>query len=109
VVIAVNARSFISTVIDSQGSVRHFAPPNAAYTMDGTGKGQEQGFPGSSTSLTVTFQKAGTYSYICGLHPWMIGSVVVKYRHLPHPLSCYLLVMELLNGKLLLSEGLCWI
>jgi plastocyanin len=38
VVIAVNARSFIPTVIDSQGSVRHFAPPNAAYTMDGTEK-----------------------------------------------------------------------
>jgi hypothetical protein len=30
VVIAVNARSFILTVIDSQGSVRHFAPPSAA-------------------------------------------------------------------------------
>jgi plastocyanin len=88
VVVAVNARSFVPTVIDSQGSVKHFAPPNAAYTMDGTEKyvnsgwllpkGQEQDFPGSSTSFTVTFQKAGTYSYLCGLHPWMVGSVVVK-------------------------------
>jgi plastocyanin len=33
VVIAVNARSYIPTVIDSQGSVKEFAPPNAAYTM----------------------------------------------------------------------------
>jgi hypothetical protein len=29
-----NARSFIPTVIDSQGNVKHFAP-NAAYTMTG--------------------------------------------------------------------------
>ncbi|MFL6418342.1 MAG: plastocyanin/azurin family copper-binding protein [Nitrososphaeraceae archaeon] len=88
VVVAVNARSFVPTVIDSQGSVKHFAPPNAAYTMDGTEKyvnsgwlvpkGQEQFYPGSSTSFTVTFQKAGTYSYICQIHPWMTGSVLVK-------------------------------
>lgn len=88
VVIAVNARSFVPTVINSQGNVKHFAPPNAAYTMYGTEKyvnsgwllpkGQEQAFPGSSTSFTVTFLKAGTYNYICALHPWMIGSVVVK-------------------------------
>jgi plastocyanin len=88
VVIAVNARSYIPTVIDSQGNVKHFAPPNAAYTMDGTGKyvnsgwllpkGQEQAFPGSSNTFTVTFQRAGTYHYICQLHPWMTGSVLVK-------------------------------
>src|SRR6476659_916059 len=88
VVIAVNARSFIQTVIDSQGTVKHFAPPNAAYTMNGSEKyvnsgwlvpkGQEQLYPGLSTSFTVTFQKAGTYHYICQLHPWMVGSVLVK-------------------------------
>jgi plastocyanin len=88
VVIAANARSYIPTIIDSQGNVKHFAPPNAAYTMDGTEKyvnsgwlvpkGQEQFYPGSSTSFTVTFQKAGTYSYICQIHPWMTGSVLVK-------------------------------
>jgi plastocyanin len=88
VVIAVNARSYIPTVIDSQGSVKQFAPPSASYTMTGTEKyinsgwlvpkGQEQAFPGASTSFTVTFQKAGTYHYICQLHPWMTGSVLVK-------------------------------
>ena len=88
VVIAINARSYIPTVIDSQGSVKQFAPPNAAYTMTGNEKyvnsgwlvpkGQEQVFPGASTSFTVTFQKAGTYHYICQLHPWMRGSVIVK-------------------------------
>jgi plastocyanin len=87
VVVALNARSFIPTVIDSQGSVKHFAP-NAAYTMDGTEKyvnsgwllpkGDEQEFPGSGNTFTVTFQKAGTFNYVCILHPWMQGSVVVK-------------------------------
>jgi plastocyanin len=41
-------------------------------------KGQEQSYPGSGNTFTVTFQKAGTYGYICGVHPWMVGSVVVK-------------------------------
>jgi len=88
VVIAVNARSYIPTVIGSQGSVKQFAPPNAAYIMAGSEKyvnsgwlvpkGQEQLYPGSSNTFTVTFQKAGTYHYICQIHPWMTGSVLVK-------------------------------
>ena len=88
VVIAVNSRSFVPTVIDSQGHVKQYAPPNPSYTMAGTEKyvnsgwilpkGQEQQFPGSSTSFTVTFQKRGTYNYLCALHPWMVGSIVVK-------------------------------
>jgi plastocyanin len=88
VVLVANARSFIPTVIDSQGSVKQFVPPDAAYAMTGTEKyvnsgwlvpkGQEQAFPGASTSFKVTFQKTGSYSYICQIHPWMRGSVVVK-------------------------------
>ena len=79
--------SYIPTVIDSQGNVKHSAP-NAAYTMTGNEKyvnsgwllpkGQEQNFPGSSNTFTVTFQKAGTYNYLCLIHPWMQGSVIVK-------------------------------
>jgi plastocyanin len=84
----VNARSYIPTVIDSQGNVKHLPPPAAEYTVIGSEKyvnsgwllpkGQQQGFPGSSTTFTVTFQKAGTYNYLCELHPWMHGSVLVK-------------------------------
>jgi plastocyanin len=87
VVVAVNARSYIPTVIDSQGNVKH-SPPNASYTMNGSEKyvnsgwllpkGQEQNFPGSSNTFTVAFQKAGTYNYVCILHPWMQGLVTVK-------------------------------
>ncbi len=88
VIIAVNARSYIPTVIDSQGNVKQFTPPSASYTMTGNEKyvnsgwlvpkGHEQFYPGSSNTFTVTFQKTGTYHYICQLHPWMTGSVVVK-------------------------------
>jgi plastocyanin len=88
VVIAVNARSYIPTVIDSQGSVKQFAPPSASYTMTGNEKyvnsgwlvpkGQEQLYPGASNTFTIKFQKAGIYHYICQVHPWMTGSVVVK-------------------------------
>ena len=38
VVIAVNARSFIPAVIDSQGGVKEFTPPNSSYTMTGSEK-----------------------------------------------------------------------
>ena len=88
IVIALNARSYTPTVIDSQGNVQMFAPPNAKYTFSGSEKyvnsgwllpkGHEQEYPGSGNTFTVTFQKAGTYGYICILHPWMTGQVVVK-------------------------------
>jgi plastocyanin len=41
-------------------------------------KGQEKAFPGSSNTFTVTFQKVGTYDYLCELDPWIVGSVTVK-------------------------------
>jgi len=88
VIIAVNARSYVPTVIDSQGNTKHLPPPTAVYTMTGNEKyvnsgwlvpkGQEKAFPGSSNTFTVTFQKAGTYNYLCQLHPWMTGKVIVK-------------------------------
>jgi plastocyanin len=29
--------------------------------------------PGSSSTFRVKFQKAGTFNYLCLLHPWMVG------------------------------------
>ena len=59
VVIAVNARSFIPTVIDSQGTVKHFAPPNAAYTMDGSEKYVNSGWlvPKGQEQLNLALQR----------------------------------------------------
>lgn len=87
IVVAANMRSIGPTVIDASGKVTYL-PPNGNYTMDGTEKyvnsgwmwpsGQEpQGFPPINT-FSVKFTKAGTYNYMCEVHPWMTGQVIVK-------------------------------
>lgn len=86
-VIALNERVFNPVVIDSSGNAK-FMRPNSNYTIDGSEKyinsgfllpkGQEQEFPGSAVSFTVTFKKAGTYDYFDIFHPWMRGKVVVQ-------------------------------
>jgi plastocyanin len=85
--IGINARVYNPVVIDSSDNVK-FMNPNASYNMSGTEKyvnsgwflpkGQEQAFPGSGNTFTVTFDKPGIYEYMCILHPWMAGSVAVK-------------------------------
>jgi plastocyanin len=86
-IIAINGRTYTPVTIDSQGNVK-FMNPNASYNMSGTERyvnsgwflpnGLEQEYPGSGNTFTVTFEKPGTYEYLCTLHPWMTGSVVVK-------------------------------
>ena len=86
-IIAINARTFNPAVIDSTGNVE-FMSPNANYTIDGTEKyvnsgwflpkGMEHEYPGAGNTFTVTFEKPGTYNYICILHPWMTGSITVR-------------------------------
>jgi plastocyanin len=86
-IIAVNARNFNPTAIDSEGVVS-FMKLNSNYSMKGTEKyvnsgwilpkGLEQQYPGSGNTFTVTFEKPGTYDYICVIHPWMTGSVRVR-------------------------------
>jgi plastocyanin len=86
-IIALNAKTFLPVVIDSLGNAKYMSP-NSLYTLNGTEKyvnsgwilpmGLEQGYPGSGNLFTVTFKNPGTYNYICILHPWMIGSVIVK-------------------------------
>ena len=74
-------------VIDANGNVTSI-PPNEAYSMDGTEKyvnsgwlwpsGQSPpGFPAIDT-FSVKFTKAGTFNYMCEVHPWMTGQVNVK-------------------------------
>lgn len=85
--IAINARTFNPTVIDSQGEVQ-FMNPDANYSMTGDEKyvnsgwflptGLEGLYPGSGNTFSVTFEKPGTYEYLCIIHPWMTGSVLVE-------------------------------
>jgi plastocyanin len=87
IVLSLNSRVFNPAVIDSQGKVKT-VPINSNYTMTGTEKfvnsgfilpkGKEQAYPGSGNSFTIRFEKAGTYNYICIIHPWMKGTVTVK-------------------------------
>lgn len=85
-ILAVNARTYHPAIIDAQGNVTYMKP-NANYSVTGSEKyinsgwflpnGLEDEFPGSSNTFTVKFEKQGTYGYLCVLHPWMTGSVVV--------------------------------
>jgi len=87
-VVTVNARAFIPVVIDSSGKKVTYLEPNSNYTLDGTESFVNSGWlwpegqvpPGSPpiTEFVVTFQKPGTYFYLCNVHPWMTGNVIVK-------------------------------
>lgn len=85
--VSVNARAFMPTVIDSSGNKVTYLQPNSNYTMDGTESYVNSGWlwpegkapPGPAiNNFTLTFQTPGTYSYLCNVHPWMAGSVLVK-------------------------------
>jgi plastocyanin len=87
-VVAINGRAYLPVAIDSTGKNVTYLPPNSNYTMDGTEsyfnsgwlwpKGQTPGGAPELANFTVTFEKAGTYSYLCNVHPWMTGTVMVE-------------------------------
>ncbi len=78
-----NQRVYYPAVIDSNDVTKIF-PPDANLAIAGTEKYVNSGWmfpssavPGTSSTFSVTFEKAGTYNYLCLLHPWMVGKVVV--------------------------------
>ncbi len=87
-VVMVNARALIPVVIDSGGKNVTYLEPNSHYTMDGSEnlvnsgwlwpEGQAPPISPQISNFTVTFENPGTYSYLCNVHPWMSGSVVVE-------------------------------
>ncbi|MDP9289544.1 MAG: cupredoxin domain-containing protein [Thermoproteota archaeon] len=84
-VILVNGRVFNPTLIDSSSNVK-LSAPNANVTISGNEQYVNSGWllpkgnlpPGTSNTFSVTFEKAGTYDYLCILHPWMKGKVIVN-------------------------------
>jgi plastocyanin len=86
-IIAANARATNPVVIDAQNNAEYL-PLNANYTMTGDELYVNSGWlwpegqipPGLApiTSFSVTFENAGTYDYICVIHPWMAGRVIVE-------------------------------
>jgi plastocyanin len=92
-IIAINKRAYNPVVVieDSTttgGKNVTYLKQNANYSMSGTEdyinsgwllpKGQENFYPGSGNTFTMTFQKPGTYDYVCIVHPYMTGRVIVK-------------------------------
>jgi plastocyanin len=86
-IIVDNARQSNPVVIDS-GNNATYPNINSEYSMDGSEKYINSGWmwpeglapPGAPpiSSFTVTFEKPGTYNYICSIHPWMAGQVTVS-------------------------------
>jgi plastocyanin len=92
-IIAINKRAYNPVVVieDSTttgGNNVTYMKQNTNYSMSGTEdyinsgwllpKGQENVYPGSGNTFTMTFQKAGTYDYLCIIHPYMTGRVIVN-------------------------------
>lgn len=94
-IIAVNKRAYNPVVVreDSPTTTTgeknvNYMKQNANYSMSGTEdyinsgwllpKGQENLYPGSGNTFTMTFQKPGTYDYVCIIHPYMTGRVIVN-------------------------------
>ncbi len=86
-IIVANARATNPVVIDAQNNATYL-PLNANYTMTGDELYVNSGWiwpenaipPGLApiTSFSVTFENAGTYDYMCVIHPWMTGRVIVQ-------------------------------
>ena len=63
------------------------ALPSGGPVYDGTGYVNSGVLPAgpNATSFALTFSKAGTYSYVCILHPGMAGQVVVQAAGAAYP------------------------
>lgn len=87
-VIVDNARASGPVAIDYTGTNVTHLPINANHTFTGDEKFVNSGWiwpkgqspPGAPpiSSFTLKFEKAGTYGYICAIHPWMAGTVTVN-------------------------------
>ena len=92
-IIAINKRAYNPVVVTEDSTTTGgknvtYMKQNANYSMSGTEdyinsgwllpKGQENVYPGSGNTFTMTFQKAGTYDYLCIVHPYMTGRVIVN-------------------------------
>lgn len=65
------------------------AVPAGGPTYDGTGfvnSGIVPPVPGHNT-YTLTFTQAGTFPYVCLLHPGMVGTVIVQPAGTPYPMT----------------------
>src|SRR5918999_546426 len=96
-IIVINKRAYNPVVVTEDSTTTGgggvgknvtYMKQNANYSMSGTEdyvnsgwlvpKGGENLYHGSGNTFTMTFQKAGTYDYLCIIHPYMTGRVIVN-------------------------------
>jgi plastocyanin len=53
-------------------------PHTATAFVNGKIGSWDTGALSSGESKTITFDKPGTYYYICTPHPWMYGQIIVE-------------------------------
>jgi plastocyanin len=103
-IVAINKLAFYPAILDANNQTTYLNGTDIEYTTDGTerlinsgiilpampteagpepnstgGAGEQSigpPFPAVS-SFTVSFQEPGRYPYICAIHPWMVGEVIV--------------------------------
>lgn len=66
-----------TVTIDAGASVRFENDDTDAHTVTSPGVFDSGGLD-PTQSFTYRFTKPGTYRYVCSLHPWMKGKVVVR-------------------------------
>src|SRR5262245_41555996 len=61
--------------------------PSGGPNYDGTGLVNSGLLEGKGKTFALTFTKAGTYDYLCLLHPGMVGQVVVQASGSAYPVT----------------------
>ena len=76
VTISGSAFSPDTVTIPVHGSVTWTNEESLAHTVEFDG--QQSGTMGRGEQYTRTFDTPGTYEYVCGIHPFMKGKVIVQ-------------------------------
>lgn len=102
--------SVTNSLINTGDTLRWYNQDTVSHTIvsgkpsdTSTGTSFDSGIIKSGNTFQLTFPYSGAYSYFCVIHPWMTGSITVKYasaQTIPTQLSCS-------NGYFLGNDNLC--
>lgn len=67
-----------SLTVNTGTTVRFINDDDRAHTVTATGGGFDSGIMGAGVTWSRTFTVAGTYAYLCALHPDMTGTIAVR-------------------------------
>jgi plastocyanin len=66
-----------ATSIAPGGTVRWLNPGPAIHTVTADGGAFESGLLRAGDTFSATFEAPGRYPYVCAVHPWMAGTIIV--------------------------------